>query len=78
MKKLYKDLKYIRDVSMYLSYLFGIKNDTRYIPYYKKQMLDMVKSDDILIMGLQSLIKTDSKLLDYSSVESIENYFGFF
>lgn len=77
-QKLYKDLKYIRDASMYLSYLFGIKNDTRYIPYYKKQMLDMVKSDDILILGLQSLIKTDSKLLDYSSVESIENYFGFF
>lgn len=77
-QKLYQDLKYIRNTSMYLSYLYGIKNETRYIPYNKKRMLDMVKSDDILILGLKSLIKTDSKLLNYSSVESIENYFGFF
>ena len=77
-QNLYLDLKYIRDITMYLSYLYGVKNNTRYIPYNKKQMLDLCKSDDILILGLKSLIKTDSKLLRYSSVESIENYFGFF
>lgn len=77
---MYKQYMYLKDVSLCLSFLYGIQHKEQYVNVHKNDIVKRInKSKDCLLVGLKSLITCfDNNYLSYKLQEPINSMFDYF